>query len=85
METTIYNSAKSRIETINIDITKKNSTWFDDVTQADAVYRITDFKGGLLIKKNNYEYPVWINDISRADVDHDRRKAQKILRSLVEY
>jgi len=69
METTIYNSAKSRIETINI--TKKNSTWFDDVTQADAVYGITDFNGGLLIAKNTYEYPVWIHDVSRADVDHD--------------
>ena len=69
METTIYNSAKSRIETINI--TKKNSTWFDDVTQADVVYRITDFNGGLLIAKNTYEYPVWIHDVSRADVDHD--------------
>jgi len=85
METTIYNSAKSRIETINIDITKKNSTWFDDVIQADAVYRITDFNGGLLITKNNFEYPVWINDVSRADVDHDGQKAQRILSSFVEH
>ena len=85
METTIYNSAKSRVETIIIDITEKNSTWFDGVTQSDDVYRITDFKGGLLIKKNNYEYPVWINGVSRADVGHDRLKAQRILRSFVDY
>ncbi|MCP3965204.1 MAG: hypothetical protein GY718_02460 [Lentisphaerae bacterium] len=85
MQTTIYNTAKSRLETIHIDITEQNSTWFDDVTQADAVYRITDFEGGLLIKKNNYEYPVWIDDVSRVDIDHDRLKAQNILKDSTEH
>jgi len=68
----------------SIDITKKNSTWFDDVPQADAVYRITDYNGGLLLAKNTYEYPVWIHDVSRADVDHDCQKAQKILSNVEE-
>lgn len=85
MEKTIYNSAKSRLETIHIDITEKNSTWFEDLTQDDAVYRITDFNGGLLIAKNTYEYPVWIHDVSRSDVDHDRQQAEQVLRNFLEY
>ncbi len=48
---TIYNTAKYRLETVDIEITDKNSTWFDDRTDTDSIYRITDFKGGLLIIK----------------------------------
>lgn len=85
MEITIYNSAKSRIETIHVDITEENSTWFDDLPQDDAVYRITDCNGGLLIAKSTYEYLVWVQDVSRTDVDHDSQKVQKILRNSLEY
>ncbi len=75
---TIYNTAKHRLETVDIEITDKNSTWFDDRTDTDSIYRITDFQGGLLIKQE-YCYPIWINDISRMDIDHDPRKAQALL------
>lgn len=79
MEMTIYNSAKHRLETVDIEITEKNSTWFDDSTNADSVFRITDFEDGLLIKQCGYGYPVWIYDVSRADIGHNRRKAQELL------
>jgi len=80
MQMTIYNTAKHRLETINIEITDENSTWFNDSINANAVSVITDFKHGLLIKQCNYNYPMWFNDISRADIDHNRKKAQKLLK-----
>ncbi len=39
METTVYNTAKQRLETINIEITKENSTWFEDDIDMDSVYK----------------------------------------------
>jgi len=45
---TIYNTAKHRLETVDIEITDKNSTWFDDRTDTCSIYGITDFQGGLL-------------------------------------
>jgi len=80
MEMTIYNTAKHRLEMVNIEITEKNSTWFDDSsTDTDSIYRITDFKGGLLIKEDCYNYPAWICDVSRADINHDHRKPKELL------
>ena len=63
MEMTVYNTAKHRLETINMEITKKNSTWFDDNIDTDSVSIITDFKDGLLIKQCNYNYPMWFFDV----------------------
>jgi hypothetical protein len=80
MEMTIFNTAKHRLETINIEITDENSTWFKDSINTNAVSIITDFEDGLLIKQCNYNYPMWFNDISRADIDHNRQKAQNILK-----
>jgi len=80
MEMTIFNTAKHRLETINIEITDENSTRFNDSINANAVSIITDFKDGLLIKQCNYNYPMWFNDISRTDIDHNREKAQKLLK-----
>lgn len=80
MQMNIYNTAKHRSETINIEITDKNSTWFKDSINANAVSVITDFKGGLLIKQCNYNAPMWFNDVSRADIDHNRQKAQNLLK-----
>ncbi len=80
MEMTIFNTAKHRLETINIEITDENSTWFNDSINANAVSVITDFKGGLLIKQCNYNYPMWFNDASRAAIDHNRQKAQTLLK-----
>lgn len=80
MQTTIFNTAKHRLETINIEITDENSTWFKDSINTNAVSVITDFEDGLLIKQCNYNYPMWFNDISRTDIDHNREKAQNLLK-----
>ena len=79
MQMTIYNTAKQRLETIDIEITEENSTWFDDSVDPDSVLRITDFEYGLLIQQCNHNYPIWFYDISRTDIGHNRQKAQELL------
>ena len=79
MQMTIYNTAKHRLETVNIEITEKNSTWFDDNIDTDSISIITDFEDGLLIKQCNYNYPMWFYDVSRADIGHSRQEAQNLL------
>ena len=79
MQMTIYNTAKQRLETIDIEITKENSTWFNDSVDTDSVLRITDFEAGLLIEQCNYDYPILFYDISRADIGHNRQRAQELL------
>jgi hypothetical protein len=80
MELTVYNPQKSRLETLNIEITEKNTTWFGNSRKASDVYMITDFKGGIIIKKLNFNYPIWLYDISRTDIDYSQKKAKQILR-----
>jgi hypothetical protein len=79
MQMTIYNTAKQRLETINIELTGGNSTWFDNSIDMDSVSIITDFEDGLLIKQCNYNYPMWFNDVSRVDIGHSRQEAQNLL------
>lgn len=51
MQITIYNTNKHRLETVDVEITDENTTWFDDRASTDIIYKMTDFKGGLLIEK----------------------------------
>jgi len=41
---------------------------------------ITDLDGGLLISEFDYTYPVWIYDVSRADIGYDQTKAKQLRR-----
>ena len=75
MEVTIYNFSKQRLETIDLQISEQNSTWFDDDAYDDDIEKITDFEGGLLISPRGYEYPLWIDGSSRAAIDFSSRKA----------
>ena len=80
-EITIYNTLKSRLETVHFDFTAENTTWFDD-SETFNIYRIADGFGGLLIQETGYTYPVLIGDISRADIGNDEQKALELLREL---
>jgi len=51
MEETVYNPQKGRLETIHVDYSKENTTWFDDYEDSEDIYMITDYKGGILIKE----------------------------------
>jgi hypothetical protein len=78
MEMSVYNPQKGRLETIDAVFTDENTTWFDNGTQSDDVYMITDFEGDLLIRDLGYSYPVRIYGLCRADIGFDQRKAQEL-------
>ena len=80
MELTVYNPQKNRLETLHVDLTAKNTTWFKSSGSARAVATITDFDGGLLIKALDNTYPIWLYDISRADIDYNQKKAKELMR-----
>lgn len=79
MQKTVYNPQKGRLETIDIAYRDENTTWFDDTGKSADVSKITDFEGGLVISDSGYSYPVWIYDVSRSDINNDRKKAFKLL------
>ena len=78
MEMAVYNPQKGRLETMDAEITEKNTTWFDDCMDNEDIYMITDFKGGLIIKEYGYTYPTWIYDVTRAEISNDQKKAKEI-------
>ena len=75
MEMTIRNPQKCRLETIEVTVNKANTTWFDNCLEPDDVYMITDTGNGLLIRENNFNYPVLVYDVTRAEIDNDQQKA----------
>ena len=58
MEKTVYNFAKGRLETIEIDFTQDNTTWFDYSEENTKIHMLTDIEHGLLITEHNFNYPV---------------------------
>jgi hypothetical protein len=40
---------------------------------------ITDWEGGLLIK-SGFNYPVWVYDVTRADIGYSQKRAKELLR-----
>lgn len=80
MELTVYNPQKGRLETLEVEFTEENTTWFK-YSRRPTISTITDFKGGLLIKKNDYSYPFWLYDISRSDIGYSRKKARELMQS----
>ena len=80
MQITIANPQKGRLETIDIEFTDENTTWFDDEENSDSIYRVTDFEGGLLMSELIYSYPILIYDTSRKDIAYDKRKADELKR-----
>ena len=78
MQITIANPQKGRLETIEIEFSDRNTTWFDDGENDDDIYTITDFEGCLLISERGYTYPVLIYDKSRKDIDYDKYKAYEL-------
>ena len=79
MEITIANPQNGRLETIDIEFTDQNTTWFEDCEMANQVYKITDFEGCLLISQFGYYYPILIYEKSRAAICYDKHKARELI------
>ena len=80
MEISVYNPQKGRLETIAVEFTNDNTTWFESYWNSRDIARITDFEGGPLITEFDYTYPVWIYETSRADVGYSQKRARQLLR-----
>ncbi|MCD6585493.1 MAG: hypothetical protein J7K96_07015 [Desulfobacteraceae bacterium] len=78
MGVTVWNSAKSRLETMDVEFTDKNTTWFEDEDGNQVVRMITDIDGGLLISEHSYDYPVFIIDKTRQDINYSTQKALEL-------
>jgi hypothetical protein len=83
MELLVYNPQKGRLETIKVEITEENTTWFKDTEKGGDIATITDVDGCLLVSTHSYDYPVLVYDLSRADIGHSKKKARKIMREYV--
>jgi hypothetical protein len=78
MQITVYNPQKGRLETIDTEFTKDNTTWFNDCRNTHDISMITDIAGGILIREYGYSYPFMIYGVSRSDIDFDQRKAKQL-------
>lgn len=76
MECTVYNPQKGRLETLEVEITQENTTRFSSRGNG-SVTMITDWDGGLLIK-SGFDYPIWVYDVSRADIGYSQKKAREL-------
>jgi hypothetical protein len=80
MGMTVYNPEKGRLETVAMELTPENTTWFDNCRASGDIAMITDFDGDLLVSENNRNYPVRIYNTSRESICCDRKKAKELLR-----
>lgn len=82
MEITAYNPNKSRLETLEVKFKAENTTWFAHCGHliSRPLELITDVNGGLLIKPLDYSYPIWLFDLSRADINYSQKQAKKLIR-----
>jgi hypothetical protein len=81
MEITVCNIGKGRLETIDINITRDNTTWFEDSLENKGIRMLTDIEGSLMISEYNYDYPVLIYGVNRKDIDCDIHKALELKKS----
>ncbi len=80
MQITVYNPQKGRLETIDAEFTKDNTTWFGKCGNTNDVSMIADIAGDILIRAFDYSYPFMIYGVSRSDIDFDQRKAKQLRR-----
>ena len=83
MGTTVCNPQKGRLETIGVVFTKENTTWFDECEDNHGIFSITDLQGGILIEEADYTYPLYVYDISRAQIGHDHGRARALHRQYI--
>lgn len=80
MQIMVYNPQKGRLETIDAEFTKNNTTWFGNYRDNHDISMITDIDGDILISEFDYSYPFMIYGVSRSDIGFDQRKAKQLRR-----
>ena len=81
MKHIVLNLQKGRLETINVDFTDENTTWFKRCRSSADIEMITDYNNeDLLIKEYGSSYPVRIYDTSRAAIGNKQKNALKMLK-----
>ena len=80
MQITVYNPQKGRLETIDAEFTKNNTTWFSNYRDSHDISMITDIDRDLLISEFDYSYPFIIYGVSRSDIGFDQSKAKQLRR-----
>jgi hypothetical protein len=80
MGKSVYNPQKGRIETVDVEFTNDNTTWFSNYRNDRDISMITDFDGDILISEFGYTYPIRIYGISRADIGYNQKKARQLRR-----
>jgi hypothetical protein len=80
MEMTVYNPQKGRLETLDVKINKNNTTWFNNDQTPRHIRRITDYHNGMIIAEFDYTYPIWLYNVTRADIAFNAQKAKKLRR-----
>jgi hypothetical protein len=83
MEVTVYNPQKGRLETVDLEFTAENTTWFERNTKTGSIASITDYKVGIVIKTLDHNYPVWVYEVTRADIRYCKKKAQALVKQQV--
>lgn len=78
MECTVYNPQKGRLETLEVEFTEANTTWFYS-SGNESVTLIADWRGGLLIEVG-FNYPIYLYDVSREDIGYSQKKARELIR-----
>jgi len=80
MEYQAYSPQEGRLQTLTAELTAENTTWFKDNGETGDIASISDVDGGLLIRTLDYNYPLWMDGLSRKDISHSRRKARELHR-----
>jgi hypothetical protein len=80
MQITVYNPQKGRLETIDAEFTKHNTTWFGNYRNNHDISMIADIDGDILIREFDSSYPFMLYGVSRSDIDFDQRKAKQLRR-----
>lgn len=84
MEMTVCNPQKGRLETIEVEITQENTTWFDNCWKGSDIQTITDLGGCLLIKEFGNTYPILVYDVTRASIGYKQKNAKRVLKEVME-
>jgi hypothetical protein len=82
MKITAYNPQKGRLETLDVEYTTENTTWFTDTGNPRDISMITDYQGGILLQNCGYHYPTWLYDLSRAEIGFSRTEAKKLVKRI---